>query len=216
MKHVKILPLPDCQKLIYAEGQIARQIGTMIVVDDEQIGLTESYPIVAGGRDTADGLVLIDTSVYETQLVCLVGEEISPTTFCKFVKQSMHEEIPSSAYELYEQLHNNGGSLCLPKSSEPYINYQVELEFVNTNDTVVCQSSDTAAIYFEAYFEPGNKKDAYNQLLGQLMEYMNIFDNEELGTVIVFRTVDIDYLDLVKRLNDTKIETKFSEMLAPR
>jgi len=216
MKHVKILPLPDCQKLIYANGQIARQIGTMIVADDEKIGQTDSFPIVGGGREMADGQILADISVYDTQLVCLAGEKILPATFCKFVKQSLHEEIPTSAYELYRQLRDNGGRLYHFQTDKPYITYEVELEFYDSSDTMLCQSTDAGDIYFEAYFDPDDKNDAYGQILGQLMEYLNIFDDEGLATEIIFRTVNYDYLDLIKRLNDTKIDTKYSNMFNPR
>ena len=34
MKQVKIMNLPECDKLLYCGGAIAQQIGTMFVVDN--------------------------------------------------------------------------------------------------------------------------------------------------------------------------------------
>ena len=55
MKHIKIMDMPSCDKLIYSGGVIARQIGALMVVDDEQPLCAVSYPIVAGGQKLADG-----------------------------------------------------------------------------------------------------------------------------------------------------------------
>ena len=57
MKHVKTMSLPDCDKLIYSSGMIARQIGVMFVVDDEEAVMAESYPIIGGGLSNADGSI---------------------------------------------------------------------------------------------------------------------------------------------------------------
>ena len=114
MKHVKILSMPDCDKLIYSGGIIARQIGAMMVVDDEQPLSAESYPIVAGGQKLADGWLAPGEECMLTPVVCRVGEKISPKTFAKYVKMGMHEEVPTSAFELYEQLRESGADLRLP------------------------------------------------------------------------------------------------------
>ncbi len=218
MKHVQILPLPDCNKLIYAEGQIARQIGTMIVADDENIGMTESYPIVAGGKSTADGDVIASTEVFETEFVCLAGEKISLYTFAKLVKKAMHEEMPVTAYELCRQLRDNGSDLKLPRTADGELvrKHHVELEFMTFDDTALCRSSETSTFFFEAYFTPGDHEDVYHQIDSQLMEYINILDTEELGTQIVFDTDDLKYMDVVDRLNAEEICTRFCDMENPR
>ena len=114
MKHVKIMSMPDCDKLIYSGGIIARQIGALMVVDDEQPINTMSYPIVAGGRKLADGWLTPGEECMQTPVVCRVGQKISPRTFAKYVKMGMHEEVPTSAYELYGQLLESGADLQLP------------------------------------------------------------------------------------------------------
>ena len=63
MKHVKILSMPDCDKLIYSGGIIARQIGALMVVNDENPIDTLSYPIVAGGHGSG-GFPLSDLCRY--------------------------------------------------------------------------------------------------------------------------------------------------------
>ena len=55
MKQVKIMNLPECDKLLYCGGAIAQQIGTMFVVDDEAPTQALSYPILSGGRSMPQG-----------------------------------------------------------------------------------------------------------------------------------------------------------------
>ena len=114
MKHIKIMDMPSCDKLIYSGGVIARQIGALFVVDDEQPQLAMSYPIVAGGRRLADGWMAPGEECVQTPVVCRVGEKIRPSTFARFVKMGMHEEIPTSANELYDQRRESGADLMLP------------------------------------------------------------------------------------------------------
>ena len=104
MKQVKIMNLPECDKLLYCGGTIAQQIGTMFVVDDEAPTQALSYPILSGGRSQADGWLTGDTECYETPVVCRKGQKIGPRVFAKFVKRAMHEEVPSTAWELYQSL----------------------------------------------------------------------------------------------------------------
>ena len=220
MKHVKIMSMPECDKLIYSGGIIARQIGALMVVDDENPLGAESYPIVSGGRNLADGWLSQGEECMETPVVCRVGEKIYPQWFAKFVKMGMHEEIPTTAYELYEQLRENGSDLQLPfwaSNHETIREYKVELEINDFNkEEAFCYSTDTSSFYFEAYFESGNHDDLYNQLSAQLMDYMNILDKEELGAKIIFTTYDIDYHDVIERLNNTPIETGYCDMMEPR
>lgn len=219
MKHVKILSMPDCDKLIYSGGIIARQIGAMMVVDDEQPLSAESYPIVAGGQKLADGWLAPGEECMLTPVVCRVGEKISPKTFAKYVKMGMHEEVPTSAFELYEQLRESGADLRLPvwaKNQETIRDYKVELEINDFKDEAFCYSTDTADFYFEAYFKADDKDELYRELMGQLMDYMNILDTEELGAKITFRSVDFDYQDVIDRLNETPIDTINCDMYEPR
>ena len=220
MKHVKILSMPDCDKLIYSGGIIARQIGALMVVDDEQPLGAESYPIVAGGRRLADGWVAPGEDCMQTPVVCRVGEKIVPGVFAKYVKMGMHEEVPTSAYELYGQLRESGADLKLPvkaSTQEPVREFHVELEINDfQKDEAFCYATDTAEFYFEAYFAAGNHDDLYGQLSAQLMDYMNILDKEELGAKIVFRTLDWDYQDVIERLNSTPIDTGYCDMYEPR
>lgn len=219
MKHVKILSMPDCDKLIYSGGIIARQIGAMMVVDDEQPLSAESYPIVAGGQKLADGWLAPGEECMLTPVVCRVGEKISPKTFAKYVKMGMHEEVPTSAFELYEQLRENGSDLQLPvmaSTKETIREYSIELEINDFKDEAFCYSTDTADFYFEAYFKAGDKDELYRELMAQLMDYMNILDTEELGAKITFRSVDSDYQDVIDRLNETPIDTINCDMYEPR
>ena len=160
MKHVKIMSMPECDKLIYSAGVIARQIGALFVVDDEHPQLAMSYPIVAGGRKLADGWLSPGEECMQTPVVCRVGEKISPRVFAKFVKMGMHEEVPASAYELYGQLCESGADLQLPvmaSSKEPVREFHVELEINDfMKEEGFCYATDTADFYFEAYFEAGN------------------------------------------------------------
>lgn len=220
MKHVKILSMPDCDKLIYSGGIIARQIGALMVVNDENPIDTLSYPIVAGGQKLADGWLPPGDECMETPVVCRAGQKISPREFAKYVKMGMHEEIPTSAYELYGQLRENGADLQLPimaSTKEPVREFHVELEIDDfMKDDGFCYSTDTAQFYFEVYFKAGDHDDLYGELMSQLMEYMNILDKEELGAKIIFRTLNIDYLDVIDRLNSEPIDTGYCDMYEPR
>ena len=220
MKHIKIMDMPSCDKLIYSGGVIARQIGALFVVDDEQPQLAMSYPIVAGGQKLADGWMAPGEECVQTPVVCRVGQKISPRTFAKYVKMGMHEEVPTSAYELYGQLRESGADLQLPvmaRTQEPVREFHVELEINDfMKEQGFCYATDTADFYFEAYFEAGNHDDLYGQLSAQLMDYMNILDTEELGAKIIFRTVDCDYLDVIEKLNTTPIDTIHCDMYDPR
>ena len=220
MKHVKILSMPDCDKLIYSGGIIARQIGALMVVNDENPIDTLSYPIVAGGQKMADGWLPPGDECMETPVVCRAGQKISPREFAKYVKMGMHEEIPTSAYELYGQLRENGSDLQLPimaSTKEPVREFHVELEIDDfMKDDGFCYSTDTAQFYFEVYFKAGDHDDLYGELMSQLMEYMNILDKEELGAKIIFRTLNIDYLDVIDRLNSEPIDTGYCDMYKPR
>ena len=111
MKQVKIMNLPECDKLLYCGGAIAQQIGTMFVVDDEDPRQALSYPILSGGRSQADGWLTGDTECYETPVVCRKGQKIGPRVFAKFVKRAMHEEVPSTAWELYQSLREYDSDL---------------------------------------------------------------------------------------------------------
>ncbi len=218
MKHVKIMNLPDCDKLIYGDGMIARQIGAMFVVDDEHPMMAESYPIISGGQRCADGTLLSEVCT-ESSLVCHVGKRITPRRFAAFVKLGMHEEVPASAWDLYHNLRENGGDLQLPISAnnkETIREYHIELEFHDFTEDACCSSTDTSDFFFEVYFERGDKDDVFNQLNVQLMDYMNILDTEELGCKLIFRTVDLDYQDVVDRLNRLEIDTVYCDMYNPR
>lgn len=219
MKHVKILSMPDCDKLIYSGGIIARQIGALMVVNDENPIDTLSYPIVAGGQKMADGWLPPGDECMETPVVCRAGQKISPREFAKYVKMGMHEEIPTSAYELYGQLRENGSDLVLPiwaSNKETIREYRIDLEINDFNKEAFCYSTDTAQFYFEAYFDADDHNDLYSQLMSQLMDYMNILDKEELGAKIIFHTVDIDYQDVIDRLNSEPIDTINCDMYEPR
>ena len=48
------------------------------------------------------------------------------------------------------------------------------------------------------------------------MDYMNILDKEDLGAKIVFNTLDIDYQDVIDRLNTESIDTLYCDMSKPR
>ena len=219
MKHVKIMSMPDCDKLIYSGGIIARQIGALMVVDDEQPINTMSYPIVAGGQKLADGWLAPGEECMQTPVVCRVGQKISPRTFAKYVKMGMHEEVPSSAYELYGQLRESGADLQLPimaSTKEPIREYSIELEINDYSEDAFCYSSDTADFYFEAYFKAGDHDELYGELMSQLMDYMNILDKEELGAKIIFHTLDFDYQDVIDRLNSEPIDTRYCDMYEPR
>ncbi len=220
MKHVKILSMPDCDKLIYSGGIIARQIGALMVINDENPIDTLSYPIVAGGQKLADGWLPPGDECMETPVVCRAGEKISPREFAKYVKMGMHEEIPTSAYELYGQLRENGSDLVLPimaSTKEPVREFHVELEIDDfMKEDGFCYSTDTAQFYFEVYFKAGDHDDLYGELMSQLMDYMNILDKEELGAKIIFRTLNIDYLDVIDRLNSEPIDTGYCDMYKPR
>ena len=52
--------------------------------------------------------------------------------------------------------------------------------------------------------------------MAQLMDYINILDTEELGAKIIFYTLDMDYQDVIDRLNTTPIETRYCDMMNPR
>ena len=220
MKHVKILSMPECDKLIYSGGIIARQIGALMVVDDEQPQLAMSYPIVAGGRRLADGWMAPGEECVQTPVVCRVGEKIRPSTFARFVKMGMHEEIPTSANELYDQLRESGADLQLPvmaRTQEPVREFHVELEINDfMKEQGFCYATDTADFYFEAYFKAGDHDELYGELMSQLMDYMNILDKEELGAKIIFRTLNCDYLDVIEKLNTTPIDTIHCDMYEPR
>ena len=218
MKHIKIMAMPDCQKLIYSSGMIARQIGAMFVVDDEEAVMAESYPIIGGGLSNADGSIMPEECI-RSKMVCRVGEKITPKRFAEFVKMGMHEEVPSTAWELYGQLRENGSDLRLPvwaKDGEPIREYHVELEFHDFKEDACCYSTDTSDFFFEVYYNRDDKDDVFSQLSGQLMDYMNILDTEELGCKIIFYTVDFDYQDVVDRLNKIEIVTRYCDMYKPR
>jgi len=220
MKHVKILSMPECDKLIYSGGIIARQIGALMVVDDEHPLCAESYPIVAGGRRLADGWMAPGEECLQTPVVCRVGEKIRPSTFARFVKMGMHEEIPTSVNELYDQLRESGADLQLPvmaRTQEPVREFHVELEINDfMKEEGFCYATDTADFYFEAYFKAGDHDELYGELMSQLMDYMNILDKEELGAKIIFRTLNCDYLDVIEKLNTTPIDTIHCDMYKPR
>ena len=220
MKHIKIMDMPSCDKLIYSGGVIARQIGALFVVDDEQPQLAMSYPIVAGGRRLADGWMTPGEECVQTPVVCRVGEKIRPSTFARFVKMGMHEEIPTSANELYDQLRESGADLQLPvmaRTQEPVREFHVELEINDfMKEEGFCYATDTADFYFEAYFKAGDHDELYGELMSQLMDYMNILDKEELGAKIIFRTLNCDYLDVIEKLNTTPIDTIHCDMYEPR
>ena len=212
--------MPSCDKLIYSGGVIARQIGALFVVDDEQPQLAMSYPIVAGGRRLADGWMAPGEECVQTPVVCRVGEKIRPSTFARFVKMGMHEEIPTSANELYDQLRESGADLQLPvmaRTQEPVREFHVELEINDfMKEEGFCYATDTADFYFEAYFKAGDHDELYGELMSQLMDYMNILDKEELGAKIIFRTLNCDYLDVIEKLNTTPIDTIHCDMYEPR
>ena len=131
----------------------------------------------------------------------------------------MHEEVPASAWDLYHNLRENGGDLQLPISAnnkETIREYHIELEFHDFTEDACCSSTDTSDFFFEVYFERGDKDDVFNQLNVQLMDYMNILDTEELGCKLIFRTVDLDYQDVVDRLNRLEIDTVYCDMYNPR
>lgn len=220
MKHIKIMDMPSCDKLIYSAGVIARQIGALFVVDDENPQSAMSYPIVAGGRNLADGWLTPGEECMQTPVVCRVGEKISPNLFAKYVKMGMHEEVPTTAYELYGQLRESGADLRLPvmaSTQEPIREFHVELEINGfKRKEGYCYSTDGSDFYFEAYFDTSNHDDLYNQLMGQLMEYINILDKEELGAKIIFSSLDFDYQDVIEKLNTTPIDTIHCDMYEPR
>lgn len=219
MKHVKIMSMPDCDKLIYSGGIIARQIGALMVVDDELPINTMSYPIVAGGQKLADGWLAPGEECMQTPVVCRVGQKISPRTFAKYVKMGMHEEVPTSAFELYGQLRESGADLQLPvwaQNKETIREYSIELEINDFNEEAICYTTDTSDFYFEAYFKAGDHDELYGELMSQLMDYMNILDKEELGAKIIFHTLDFDYQDVIDKLNTTPIDTSHCDMYEPR
>lgn len=219
MKHVKIMNLPDCDKLLYCSGTIARQIGTMFVFDDERPEVVPSYPILSGGKNMADGWMADDTECYETPVVCRKGEKISPRTFAKFVKQGMHEEVPTTAWDLYQNLREHGSDLQLPvwaNNKNTIREYTIELEFHDFKKEACCVAADTADFYFEAYYDRNDRDSLFRQLDAQLMEYMNIVDTEDLFCQLIFTTYDIDYQDIVDRLNSLQIDTKYCDMYNPR
>lgn len=156
----------------------------------------------------------------QTPVVCRVGQKISPRTFAKYVKMGMHEEVPTSAFELYGQLRESGADLQLPimaSTKEPVREFRVELEINDfMKDEGFCYSTDTADFYFEAYFKAGDHDELYGELMSQLMDYMNILDKEELGAKIIFNTVDWDYQDVIDRLNSEPIDTIHCDMYDPR
>lgn len=216
---MKILSMPECDKLIYSGGIIARQIGSLMVVDDEEPINTMSYPIVAGGQKLADGWLPPGEECMQTPVVCRVGQKISPRMFAKYVKMGMHEEVPTSAYELYGQLRESGADLQLPvmaSTQETIREYSIELEISDLSEDAICYSSDTADFYFEAYFKAGDHDELYGELMAQLMDYMNILDTEELGVKLTFHTVDFDYQDVIDRLNTIPIDTIHCDMYEPR
>jgi hypothetical protein len=218
MKHVKIMRMPDCDKLIYCGGIIARQIGTMYVVDDENPIFAQTYPIISGGESRADGEIMSEDCLH-TELVCHVGQKITPRRFAEIVKKGMHEEVPTTAWELYGNLREHGGNLTLPvwaNDKEPIREYKIELEFHDFKEDACCYSTDTSDFFFEVYYERGDKDDAFRQLNSQLMDYMNIFDTEELGCKIIFYTLDNRYQDVVDRLNEIRIDTVNCDMFEPR
>ncbi len=218
MKHVKIMSQQETDKLIYAAGQIARQMGTMIVVDDENLALTKSYPILFG-LESGDGYVETDTEVQFTPIVCKIGENITPQWFANFVKKGMHEEVPTSAYELYKQLRGNGCHLRLPvmaPSGKEISKFEIELEFFDFDDISRVISTDTYDFYFEAYFEKGDHNEAFAELSAQLTDYIEILDMEQLGCQIIFKTLDLPYDDVVERLNKLQIDSLYSDMYNPR
>jgi hypothetical protein len=178
-----------------------------------------SYPIVAGGQKLADGWMAPGDECMLTPVVCRVGQKISPKTFAKYVKMGMHEEVPSSAYELYEQLRQNGSDLQLPvwaKNQETIREYLIELEINDFKEEAICYSTDTSDFYFEAYFKAGDHDELFGELMSQLMDYLNILDTEELGAKIIFRTLDWDYQDVIDRLNSKQIDTIHCDMYEPR
>lgn len=219
MKHVKIMPLPECDKIVYSGGTIARQIGTLFVFDDDYMHCPECYPILAGGREEADGYVPGVYECYDTPVVCREGEKIGPRKFAKFVKMGLHEDIPTSSYDLYHMLLAHGGDLQLPVSAstkETIRDYRVELEIEGMKGEACCYSSSTASFYFEVYFDHDNHDALYHELMAQLMEYINILDTEELFAKITFTTVNIEFQDVIDRLNTTPIDTRYCDMYEPR
>ena len=77
-------------------------------------------------------------------------------------------------------------------------------------------STDTSDFFFEVYYERGDKDDVFNQLSSQLMDYMNILDTEELGCKLIFTSLDIRYKDVIMRLNEMEIDTRYCDMYDPR
>ena len=216
---MKIMNLPDCDKLLYCSGSIAQQIGSMFMVDDENPGFIPSYPILSGGANSADGWMIFDTECISTPVICRKGQKISPQLFAKFVKRGMHEEVPTTAWELYHQLRDYGCDLQLPvwaSNKETIREYTIELEFYDFKEEARCVSTDTSHFYFEVYYNRDDKDDLYGQLDAQLMDYMNIVDTEELYCKLIFTTYQLDYMDIVDRLNSEKIDTRFCDMYNPR
>lgn len=219
MKQVKIMNLPECDKLLYCGGAIAQQIGTMFVVDDEAPTQALSYPILSGGRSQADGWLTGDTECYETPVVCRKGQKIGPRVFAKFVKRAMHEEVPSTAWELYQSLREYDSDLQLPvlaSNEETIRDYTIELEFHDYKEESCCISTDTSDFYFEVYYDRDDRQNLKLQLETQLMDYMNILDTEELNCKLIFTTLDFDYQDVIEYLNTMEIDTRYCDMSEPR
>ena len=126
MKHIKTMSLPDCDKLIYSGGMIARQIGVMIVVDDEDLGWTQSYPIISGGQSNADGNVLCD-DVMQTEMVIFnrCSLEMDLNKFRRTVKA-----LNQQAMLAFED--ENGNQLELGKEQPPY---DLNADIIEVEDT---------------------------------------------------------------------------------
>ena len=48
------------------------------------------------------------------------------------------------------------------------------------------------------------------------MDYLNILDTEDLYCQLVFTSLDIDYMDVIERLNTLQIDTRYCDMYEPR
>lgn len=232
------VPLQPPYQIIKYSGDIAMQIGTLIVTIQKEGNVngmgysieTHSHPVVSyenkfmseQNRQLSDyqfleGAVWNNVEVKDVTTICLTNSRLPWQEFVQFLWRDMSKKmcVALPTIDAYWSLCKLCGGIDLPDSQEYVVTLQSDIHYKDNSNTPVVHSNywDIFALYANAVDEEIMKSQIYAQLIKYiciLQSINKLLDNEEL--TITYETTNEELRPFVDNLNKNR---RYTKPLAP-
>lgn len=215
------VPLQPPYQIIKYSGDIAMQIGTLIVTIQKEGNMngmgylmeTHSHPVVVyedknntpkdrqlSNRQFLEGVVWSYVQVKDVSTICLNNSVLPWQEFVDFLRADMNRRrgIPLPTVLAYEDIQRLGAEITPPECKE----YKIQLKTERRNDGLLAVESHYSSI-LALHADASSDELMLEQLKKQIKEYMYMLHYKRFmeGFSVSYFTKEERYKNIVEKLN---------------